>query len=179
PQFVLQDSCAGRASRRLAGYLGDLARGKREGDGEPAKSDWEDLQAAVLAGDTKALQALGRLLQEESVEDWRSLQLGAPRAAMPASDSVSSRDPRNLRDPSNARARQLVTSAVPISVACFAGCGSASLTDGRCEALQGLARPTFRPRVKRRRSTRALVLPKKPVNLVFALETWLEGTHQH
>ncbi|CAJ1363456.1 unnamed protein product [Effrenium voratum] len=89
------------------------------------------------------------------------------------------RDPRNLRDPSNARARQLVTSAVPISVACFAGCGSASLTDGRCEALQGLARPTFRPRVKRRRSTRALVLPKKPVNLVFALETWLEGTHQH
>ncbi|CAJ1347161.1 unnamed protein product, partial [Effrenium voratum] len=33
-----------------------------------------------------------------------------------------------------------------------AGCGSASLTDGRCEALQGLARPTFRPRVKRRRS---------------------------
>ena len=62
-----------------------------------------------------------------------------------------------------------------------AGCGSASLTDGRCEALQGLARPTFRPRVKRRRSiqTRALVLPKKPVNLVFALETWLEGTHQH
>ena len=27
--------------------------------------------------------------------------------------------------------------------------------------------------------TRALVLPKKPVNLVFALETWLEGTHQH
>ncbi|CAJ1389929.1 unnamed protein product [Effrenium voratum] len=124
----------------VAGYLGDLARGKREGDGEPAKSDWEDLQAAVLAGDTKALQvadavmaqaksrtnaermeALGRLLQEESVEDWRSLQLGAPRAAMPASDSVSSRDPRNLRDPSNARARQLVTSAVPISVACFAG----------------------------------------------------------
>ncbi|CAJ1363469.1 unnamed protein product [Effrenium voratum] len=87
----------------VAGYLGDLARGKREGDGEPAKSDWEDLQAAVLAGDTKALQALGRLLQEESVEDWRSLQLGAPRAAMPASDSVSSRDPRNLRDPSNAR----------------------------------------------------------------------------
>ncbi|CAJ1377752.1 unnamed protein product [Effrenium voratum] len=79
----------------VAGYLGDLARGKREGDGEPAKSDWEDLQAAVLAGDTKALQvadavmaqaksrtdaermeALGRLLQEESVEDWRSLQLG-------------------------------------------------------------------------------------------------------
>ncbi|CAJ1363468.1 unnamed protein product [Effrenium voratum] len=53
----------------VAGYLGDLARGKREGDGEPAKSDWEDLQAAVLAGDTKALQALGRLLQEESVED--------------------------------------------------------------------------------------------------------------
>ena len=40
----------------VAGYLGDLARGKREGDGEPAKSDWEDLQAAVLAGDTKALQ---------------------------------------------------------------------------------------------------------------------------
>ena len=78
----------------VAGYLGDLARGKREGDGEPAKSDWEDLQAAV---------ALGRLLQEESVEDWRSLQLGAPRADMPASDSVSSRDPRNLRDPSNAR----------------------------------------------------------------------------
>ena len=53
-----------------------------------------------------------------------------------------------------------------------AGCGSASLTDGRCEALQGLARPTCR-------RTRALVLPKKPVNLVFALETWLEGTHQH
>ncbi|CAJ1394885.1 unnamed protein product [Effrenium voratum] len=47
------------------------------------------------------MEALGRLLQEESVEDWRSLQLGAPRAAMPASDSVSSRDPRNLRDPSN------------------------------------------------------------------------------
>ena len=106
----------------VAGYLGDLARGKREGDGEPAKSDWEDLQAAVLAGDTKALQvadavmaqaksrtdaermeALGRLLQEESVEDWRSLQLGALCAAMPVSDSVSSRDPRNLRDPSNAR----------------------------------------------------------------------------
>ncbi|CAJ1417214.1 unnamed protein product [Effrenium voratum] len=149
----------------VAGYLGDLARGKREGDGEPAKSDWEDLQAAVLAGDTKALQVADAVMaQEESVEDWRSLQ-----------------DPRNLRDPSNARARQLVTSAVPISVACFAGCGSASLTDGRCEALQGLARPTFRPRVKRRRSiqTRALVLPKKPVNLVFALETWLEGTHQH
>ncbi|CAJ1402480.1 unnamed protein product [Effrenium voratum] len=41
------------------------------------------------------------MAQEESVEDWRSLQLGAPRAAMPASDSVSSRDPRNLRDPSN------------------------------------------------------------------------------
>ncbi|CAJ1398818.1 unnamed protein product, partial [Effrenium voratum] len=100
-------SSHGRASRRLAGYLGDLARGKREGDGEPAKSDWEDLQAAVLAGDTKALQvadavmaqaksrtdaermeALGRLLQEESVEDWRSLQLGPPRAAMPASDSM-------------------------------------------------------------------------------------------
>ncbi|CAJ1363463.1 unnamed protein product [Effrenium voratum] len=195
----------------VAGYLGDLARGKREGDGEPAKSDWEDLQAAVLAGDTKALQvadavmaqaksrtdaermeALGRLLQEESVEDWRSLQLGAPRAAMPASDSVSSRDPRNLRDPSNGttacdfrgadfgclfcRQASLVSR---LDFDAAAGCGSASLTDGRCEALQGLARPTFRPRVKRRRSTRALVLPKKPVNLVFALETWLEGTHQH
>ncbi|CAJ1363467.1 unnamed protein product, partial [Effrenium voratum] len=159
PQFVLQDSCAGRASRRLAGYLGDLARGKREGDGEPAKSDWEDLQAAVLAGDTKALQVADAVMaQEESVEDWR-------------------RTPGTSGTP--ATARQLVTSAVPISVACFAGCGSASLTDGRCEALQGLARPTFRPRVKRRRSTRALVLPKKPVNLVFALETWLEGTHQH
>ncbi|CAJ1460902.1 unnamed protein product [Effrenium voratum] len=71
--------------------------------------------------DAERMEALERLLQEESVEDWRSLQLGAPRAAMPASDSVSSRDPRNLRDPSNARARQLVTSAVPISVACFAG----------------------------------------------------------
>ncbi|CAJ1363460.1 unnamed protein product, partial [Effrenium voratum] len=102
PQFVLQDSCAGRASRRLAGYLGDLARGKREGDGEPAKSDWEDLQAKSRT-DAERMEALGRLLQEESVEDWRSLQLGAPRAAMPASDSVSSRDPRNLRDPSNAR----------------------------------------------------------------------------
>ncbi|CAJ1453591.1 unnamed protein product, partial [Effrenium voratum] len=64
----------------VAGYLGDLARGKR--------------RAAVLAGDTKALQvadavmaqaksrtdaermeALERLLQEESVEDWWSLQL--------------------------------------------------------------------------------------------------------
>ncbi|CAJ1344194.1 unnamed protein product [Effrenium voratum] len=51
--------------------------------------------------DAERMEALERLLQEESVEDWRSLQLGAPRAAMPASDSVSSRDPRNLRDPSN------------------------------------------------------------------------------
>ncbi|CAJ1363466.1 unnamed protein product, partial [Effrenium voratum] len=107
PQFVLQDSCAGRASRRLAGYLGDLARGKREGDGEPAKSDWEDLQAAVLAGDTKALQvadavmaqaksrtdaermeALGRLLQEESVEDWRRTPGTSGTPATPGHDSL-------------------------------------------------------------------------------------------
>ncbi|CAJ1441514.1 unnamed protein product [Effrenium voratum] len=186
-------SSHGRASRRLAGYLGDLARGKREGDGEPAKSDWEDLQAAVLAGDTKALQvadavmaqaksrtdaermeALGRLLQEESVEGPQEPQGPQQRQAPQKPQNFQ----RPLKPPPS-RARQLVTSAVPISVACFAGCGSASLTDGRCEALQGLARPTFRPRVKRRRSTRALVLPKKPVNLVFALETWLEGTHQH
>ncbi|CAJ1363470.1 unnamed protein product [Effrenium voratum] len=48
----------------VAGYLGDLARGKREGDGEPAKSDWEDLQAAVLAGDTKALQVADAVMAQ-------------------------------------------------------------------------------------------------------------------
>ena len=48
-------------------------------------------------------------------------------------------------------------------------------------SLARLGPTDLQARVKRRRSiqTRALVLPKKPVNLVFALETWLEGTHQH
>ena len=59
---------------------------------------------------------------------------------------------RNARDPETPALqgpRQLVTFAVPISVSC-SGCGSASLTDGRREALQGLARPTFRPRVEQK-----------------------------
>ncbi|CAJ1339105.1 unnamed protein product [Effrenium voratum] len=42
-----------------------LAAGRAEdGDGEPAKSDWEDLQAAVLAGDTKALQVADAVMAQ-------------------------------------------------------------------------------------------------------------------
>ena len=41
-------------------------------------------------------------------------------------------------------------------------------------------RPSGREWSKRRNiQTPTLVLPKKPLNLAFALETWLEGNHQH
>ncbi|CAJ1330036.1 unnamed protein product, partial [Effrenium voratum] len=150
-----------------------LAAGRVEdGDCEPAKSDWEDLQAKSRT-DPERMEALGRLLQEESVEGPQEPQGPQQRQGTTACDFRGA-------DFGCLFCRQAsLVSRLDFDAA--AGCGSASLTDGRCEALQGLARPTFRPRVKRRRSiqTRALVLPKKPVNLVFALETWLEGTHQH